>query len=154
MPVSTTSTLPAGFDGHSQAAAIRVSPSGNWVFVSNRGVASDSVAVVRFDVDEGKLELAGLQSTYGRKPRELVFAGAGSRVIVANQDDDSLIVFAFDDSSGAHEQLSVNPVPTPVCVRGRIKQERQRQNDGEHQGKAGRRVGAGHRYKPSARFCV
>jgi 6-phosphogluconolactonase len=117
VPVSTTSTLPAGFDGHSQAAAIRVSPSGNWVLVSNRGVASDSVAVVRFDADEGTLELASLQSTYGREPRELVFAGAGSRVIVANQDDDSIIVFAFDDSSGAHEQLSVNPVPTPVCVR-------------------------------------
>ena len=71
VPVSTTSTLPAGFDGHSQAAAIRVSPSGNWVLVSNRGVASDSVAVVRFDVDEGTLELAGLQSTYGREAASL-----------------------------------------------------------------------------------
>jgi 6-phosphogluconolactonase len=117
VPVSTTSTLPGGFDGHSQAAAIRVSPSGDWVLVSNRGVASDSVAVVRFDVKDGTLELASLQSTHGREPRELVFAAGGSRVIVANQDDDSIIVFGFDDKTGAHEQLSINPVPTPVCLR-------------------------------------
>jgi 6-phosphogluconolactonase (cycloisomerase 2 family) len=86
------------------------------VLVSNRGVASDSVAVVHFDSGNGALELASLQSTYGREPRELVFAAGGSRVIVANQDDDSIIVFAFDETSGTHEQLSVNPVPTPVCV--------------------------------------
>ena len=116
VPISTSSTLPVGFDGHSQAAALRVSPSGNWVLVSNRGVASDSVAVLRFDASDGTLELASQQSTYGREPRELVFAAGGSRVIVANQDADSIIVFAFDETSGTHEQLSVNPVPTPVCL--------------------------------------
>ena len=36
VPTSTVSTLPEGFRAHSQAAAVRVSPSGRWVLVSNR----------------------------------------------------------------------------------------------------------------------
>ena len=84
--------------------------------MSNRGVASDSVAVLRFDASDGTLELASQQSTYGREPRSWCSPPAETACIVANQDDDSIIVFAFDETSGTHEQLSVNAVPTPVCL--------------------------------------
>jgi 6-phosphogluconolactonase len=117
VPTGLARTLPEGFEGHSQAAALRVSPSGDWVLVSNRGVESDSVAVLRFSQADGTVELATVQSTGGREPRELVFAAEGRRVIVANQDDDSLIVFGFDNAAGQLEQLSTAPVPTPVCLR-------------------------------------
>jgi 6-phosphogluconolactonase len=113
----TVSTLPKGFSAHSQAAAIRVSPSGRWVLVSNRGAESDSVAVVRFKVADGSLELAHVHPTSGREPRDLVFTDDGSGVIVANQDTDSIVVFAFDDATGRLELLSKTTVPTPVCLR-------------------------------------
>ena len=117
VPTSTVSTLPEGFSAHSQAAAVRVSPSGRWVLVSNRGAGSDSVAVVRFEEADGSLELAHMHPTSGREPRELIFAGDGTRVIVANQDTDSLVVFAFDDATGRLQDLSLTSVPTPVCLR-------------------------------------
>lgn len=117
VPTSKVSTLPEAFGAHSQAAAIRVSPSGQWVLVSNRGAESDSVAVVHFDEAEGSLRPAQMQSTSGREPRELIFTSGGNRVLVANQDSDSIVVFAFDDATGRLEPLSKTTVPTPVCLR-------------------------------------
>lgn len=117
VPTNTISTLPEGFSAHSQAAAVRVSPSGRWVLVSNRGAESDSVAVVHFDVADGSLGLAHMQSTSGREPRDLIITSGGTRVLVANQDTDSVVVFAFDDTTGGLEFLSKTTVPTPVCLR-------------------------------------
>ncbi len=114
---STVSTLPKGFSAHSQAAAVRVSPAGRWALVSNRGAESDSVAVVSFDEANGSLELVHMHPTSGREPRELIFIGDGRRVVVANQDTDSLVVFAFDDATGRLQDLSLTSVPTPVCLR-------------------------------------
>jgi 6-phosphogluconolactonase len=117
VPTSTVSSLPEGFRAHSQAAAIRVSPSGRWVLVTNRGVDSDSVAVVGFEQGDGSLNLAHMHPTGGREPRELIFTDGGSRVVVANQDTDSIVVFGFDDATGRLELISQTTVPTPVCLR-------------------------------------
>jgi 6-phosphogluconolactonase len=117
VPTGRVSTLPKGFSAHSQAAAIRVSPSGRWALVSNRGAESDSVAVVSFDEADGSLELVHMHPTSGREPRDLMFTANGSRVVVANQGTDSLVVFAFEDATGRLEDLSQTTVPTPVCLR-------------------------------------
>lgn len=111
------STLPEGFDGHSQAAAIRVSPSGRTVLVSNRGAGSDTIALFRFDVHKGTLELAGLAPTHGREPREFVFSTDGRFVIVASQASDALVVMEFNDDGPQLRYRSSTRLPTPVCLR-------------------------------------
>jgi 6-phosphogluconolactonase len=111
------STLPEGFRGHSQAAAIRVSPSGRNVLVSNRGVDSDTIALFRFDADKGTLELAELAPTEGREPREFIFSTDGRFVIVASQDSNALIVMEFNEEAPRLRYLSSTPLPTPVCLR-------------------------------------
>ncbi len=111
------STLPQGFDGHSQAAAIRVSPSGRSVLVSNRGVDSDTIAVFRFDADKGTLDLAQLVPAQGREPRDFIVTADGRFVIVASQDSDALAVMEFDEDGPGLRYLSSTPVPTPVCLR-------------------------------------
>lgn len=111
------STLPAGFRGHSQAAAIRVSPSGRSVLVSNRGMDSDTIALFRFDVERGKLELADLAPAGGREPREFIFASDGRFVLVADQDTDALVVMEFSEEVPQLRYLSSTPLPTPVCLR-------------------------------------
>ena len=75
------------------------------------------MAVVSFDEANGSLELVHMHPTSGREPRELIFIGDGRRVVVANQDTDSLVVFAFDDATGRLQDLSLTSVPTPVCLR-------------------------------------
>ena len=111
------STLPKGFHGHSQAAAIRVSPSGRHVLVSNRGVDSDTIALFRFHVDKGTLELAELTPTEGREPREFIFSTDGRFVIVASQDSNALVVMEFNEEAPRLRYLSSTPLPTPVCLR-------------------------------------
>jgi 6-phosphogluconolactonase len=117
VPADTASTLPEGFQGHSQAAAIRVSPSGRSVLVSNRGTDSDTIALFRFDADKGTLGPAGFASTQGREPREFIFSTDGRFVIVASQDSDTLVVMEFDEDMPRLRYRSSTPVPTPVCLR-------------------------------------
>jgi 6-phosphogluconolactonase len=114
--INVASTLPAGFAEHSQAAAIRVSPSGRTVLVSNRGEASDTIALFRFDPDQGSLELLESVPSGGREPREFVFSPDGRFVIVADQDSDVLVVMEFSDDEPGLHQISSAPVPTPVCL--------------------------------------
>jgi 6-phosphogluconolactonase len=116
VPTAKASTLPEGFSAHSQAAAVRVSPSGNCVLVSNRGVDSDSIAVFRFGPSDGSLQLTQVEPTAGREPREFVFDPDGDFVVVANQDSHTLVVFAFDEDTYRLEQVTSASVPTPACL--------------------------------------
>jgi 6-phosphogluconolactonase len=110
-------TLPEGFHGHSQAAAIRMSPSGRTALVSNRGADSDTIALFRFDADKGTLSPAGFAPTQGREPREFIFSADGHFVIVASQDSDALVVMQFKEDVPQLRYVSSAPVPTPVCLR-------------------------------------
>jgi 6-phosphogluconolactonase len=110
------STLPEGFSARSHAAAVRVSPSGDCVLVSNRGAESDSIAVFHFGDADGSLALTQVQATAGREPREFVFSPDGRFVVVANQDSHTLVVFAFDEGAFRLEQVTSAAVPTPACL--------------------------------------
>jgi 6-phosphogluconolactonase len=116
VPTAKKSTLPEGFSSHSQAAAVRVSPSGRCVLVSNRGIDSDSIAVFRFGPPDGSLELTQVEPTAGREPREFVFDPDGRFVVVANQDSHTLVVFSFDEDVYRLQQVTSAAVPTPACL--------------------------------------
>ena len=117
LTTDVASTLAAGFGGHSQAAAIRISPSGRSVLVSNRGAATDTIALFRFDVDKGTFDLAELAPTQGREPRDFIFSPDGRFVIVASQDSDALVVMEFDEDGPGLRFVASTSVPTPVCLR-------------------------------------
>jgi 6-phosphogluconolactonase len=112
--VGLVSTLPAGEERPSLAAAIRVTPSGRHVLVSNRG--HDSIAVYRFDPDRPGLELLGHTATPGTVPRDLLVIPGGRHVIVACQDSDLVASYPFDDRDGGLGEPACVTVPTPVCL--------------------------------------
>ena len=64
--LQTLSTLPKGFKGQNDAAEIAVSPSGKFVYASNRG--DDSIAVFAIGAD-GSLTLVERTPTQGKTPR-------------------------------------------------------------------------------------
>lgn len=109
-------TLPTGPGSSSYAAAIRVSPSGRSVVVSNRGADGGSVAVLRFDAGDGSLELLNVEPTGGDAPRDLVLTDEGRFVVVANQDSDNVVAFRLDEEAGGLEKVSEVPVPSPACL--------------------------------------
>lgn len=111
----TKSTLPAGFTGHNQTSEVRVSVSGNFVYVSNRGL--DSIAIFSFDVDSGTLELKAVEPSRGHEPRDFIQTPDGSFLLVANQDSDNIVTFAVDEDAPSLTYVSTATAPTPVCLR-------------------------------------
>jgi 6-phosphogluconolactonase len=111
---SRVSTRAAGAAGPNLAAAVRVTPSGRHVLVSNRG--DDSLAVYRFDAGTARLSLLGHAAAPGACPRDLVVTPAGRHVLVACQDGAVIASYPFDDARGVLGAPVSTPVPTPVCL--------------------------------------
>ena len=99
--LNTVSTLPE-FTGETTAAAIRVHPSGRFLYASNRG--HDSIAVFAFD--EAAARLTPLQHVpTGRQdlPETLRSTPTASLLVAANQQTNTLLSYRLDAGSGKLE---------------------------------------------------
>ncbi len=113
--VQTLGTLPVDFEGANTTAEIRVHPSGNYVYASNRG--HDSIAVFRVDPATGRLSAIGHTSTEGKTPRNFNLDPAGRFLVAANQNSDTVVVLAIDPSDGTLRSTGHHiALPMPVCV--------------------------------------
>jgi 6-phosphogluconolactonase len=112
--LQTLSTLPPGFQGQNSCAEVKVSPSGKFLYASNRG--HDSISIFSVNTGTGRLAAMGHELTRGRTPRGFIIDPTGSLLLVANQDTGSVVSFHIDSRSGSltptgHEAQ----VPAPVC---------------------------------------
>ena len=115
-PLQDISTLPPDFRGNRSTAEIMVHPSGNFLYVSNRGDAN-SIARFRIDPADGRLTMLGTTPTGGKTPRGFGVDPGGNFLLAANQDSDNVVVFRIDPDSGDLAATGVDvKVPTPVCV--------------------------------------
>lgn len=109
--LDTVTTLPHDVAGNS-TAEIRVHPTGQFVYVSNRG--HNSVALFKVKED-GTLTPQGHFSTEGKTPRN--FNLFGKYLLAANQDSDDVFVFSIDETSGKLSPTGSSiKVSMPVCV--------------------------------------
>ena len=109
-------TLPADFEGESTCADVQVTPSGRFLYASNRG--HDSLVIYRIGQRTGRLTYVGHQSTQGRTPRQFEIDPTGRFLLVGNQDADTIVSFRIDPRAGTLEPTGqVLQVPTPVCVK-------------------------------------
>jgi 6-phosphogluconolactonase len=114
--IQTLSTLPENFEGASTCAEVQISPSGKFLYGSNRG--HETIVTYAIDQRDGTLTCIGHESTRGKTPRNFVVDPAGEFLLVANQDTNNIVIFRLDPTSGklsatGHE----TDVPTPVCVK-------------------------------------
>lgn len=114
-PLQRISTLPADFTGTNSGAAVRVAPSGRFVYGSNRG--HDSIAIFAVE-PAGTLTSVDHVSTQGRNPRDFNIDPSGSLLLAANQDSDTVVAFHVDQQTGKLTPAGqVAEVMTPVCVK-------------------------------------
>jgi len=114
--IQTLSTLPQGFEGASTCAAVQISPSGQFLYGSNRG--HDSIVIYAIDQQNGTLTCIGHESTQGKTPRNFVVDPAGEFLLAANQDTDNVVAFRINPDSGELTATGHSvQVPTPVCVK-------------------------------------
>ncbi len=114
--IETVSTLPSDFSGMSYCADVHVSPSGKFLYGSNRG--HDSIVVFEIDRRTGKLKLIEHVSTEGKWPRNFTLDPTGTFLLVANQRSDNIVTFSVDSHTGRLKLTdNVEEIPSPVCLK-------------------------------------
>ena len=121
----TVSTLPAKFQGagddsKSTCAALRIHPSGRWIYCSNR-VVSDQGLLSHFKIDQstGVATLESVTPTCGVTPRDFNFAFHGSLMLIANQDSDNIVSFQVNSKTGCLSFTGAKvktATPVSLCV--------------------------------------
>ncbi|SFE05486.1 6-phosphogluconolactonase [Paenibacillus catalpae] len=115
-PVQTVSALPEGFSGYNDAADIHLSPSGRYLYSSNRG--HNSIAVFAVDQADGSLTLIQNASCEGDAPRNFLVLPGGSQLLVANQKTGNIVLFTVNQETGLiQSEGTILEVPSPVCIR-------------------------------------
>lgn len=80
-------------------AAIRLHPTGKWLYVSVRG--ADKIVVFRMDAD-GLLSFQSEIGSGGKIPRDFNLTPDGKLLLSANQDSDNVWVYRIDDDGSLY----------------------------------------------------
>ena len=113
--IQTVSSLPDYFDGPNTAAEISTTPSGKFLFASNRG--NETVVLFSIDKEKGTLTWIEEQNTGGKKPRQFGIQPSGKHLVIANQDSDTLLVCRIDADNGRLKPSGVfADCPSPACA--------------------------------------
>jgi len=109
------STLPEGTTGERLSTAqIMVEPSGNYVYVSNRG--HNTIAIFSINQETGRLTAVGHASTEGETPRNFNIDPSGTFLYAANQNSNTIVQFRIDHETGRLQATgNVTQVGAPVC---------------------------------------
>ena len=112
--IDSLKTIPADWNTHNGAAAIRISNDGNFVYVSNRG--HDSIAVFQVQTNH-TLKLIQLISTEGEFPRDFALNADNNFLVVANQNTDNASLYERSPKDGKLTLLQTDALlPEGVCV--------------------------------------
>jgi len=113
--LGAVSTLPSGGHPGNSCSAIAVHPSGQHIFVGNRG--HDSVARFVLETQTGLPTLLGTTPAGGHIPRDLALDPSGTLLAVANQESDRVSLFRYEPQSGGLEPLDASiDVGSPTVV--------------------------------------
>jgi 6-phosphogluconolactonase len=112
--VQTLSTLPEPVKGNSTAECI-LSPSGKFVYVSNRG--HNSIAVFKVGEDR-KLTAVGHITGDIKTPRNFNIDPSGKWMLIASQDGKKVGVWELDEKTGLGKETNNKvEISNPVCVK-------------------------------------
>ena len=122
---STLSTLRkedarAGDDTKTAAAAIRVHPTGKFLYCSNRTFAGDGVGLIalyRIRDEDGLLDFVDTFSSLGKTPRDILISPDGCTMFVANQDSGNVAILSIDIDDGRLSPLGQQfRTGSPCCL--------------------------------------
>jgi len=113
--LDSCSTLPEGWNGLNQDAAIRFSPDGKRVIVSNRGY--DSLTVFDYDLDTGKLTFKARSVLPGSWPRDFLFIPGTDFAVVTMERSGTLLTVRYDAETGVFTPVdTLHGLHRPVAV--------------------------------------
>lgn len=109
-------TILADTVGAKGSADIHVSPSGKFLYASNR-LEEDGIAIFAIDKEDGTLTKVGYQLT-AKHPRNFAITPNGKFLLVAGRDDNVVEVYSIDSKTGlltnTHQNIAIDK---PVCIK-------------------------------------
>jgi len=113
--LDSVSTLPADWKGLNQDAAIRFTPDGKRVVVSNRGY--DSLTVFDYDLESGKLTFKARSVLPGSWPRDFLFIPGTDFAVVTMERSGTLLTVRYDATTGVFTPIdSLHGIYRPIVV--------------------------------------
>ncbi len=111
--LNTVNALPDDFKGENKSADIHYSSDVQFLYASNRG--PDNIAI--FKTESFKPEIIEWENNNIKTPRNFTIDPSGKYILVANQDDNSIVVFKIDRKTGKLKFTGnkIN-VSLPVCL--------------------------------------
>jgi 6-phosphogluconolactonase (cycloisomerase 2 family) len=114
-PFQRVPTTPTRYVGDNTGAEIAITPSGRFVYASNRG--HDSIAIFAVDASNGTLEPVGWESTQGRKPRFFGPDSDWTHLYAANENSHTIVEFDVDHDCGKLTPTGqIIETGSPACV--------------------------------------
>jgi len=108
-------TTPTSYVGDNTGAEIAITPSGKFVYASNRG--HDSLAIFAVDAAAGTLSAIGWESVQGRKPRFFGPDPDWSHLYAANENSHTIVEFTVDHDTGKLTPTGqVIETGSPACI--------------------------------------
>jgi 6-phosphogluconolactonase len=89
----------SSFHGPFFSSDLHISPDGRFLYAANRGT-ENNLAIFSIHPKTGKLKLVGIQSTFGKTPRNFAIEPSGKYVLVGNQDSGTVVVFQRNENTG------------------------------------------------------
>jgi 6-phosphogluconolactonase len=115
-PITTIPILRRDYAGSTNTSAeVVVSRSGLFVYGSNRG--DDSLVVLSFDSDTGKLEFVQRMTEGIKVPRNYAIDPSGKWLVCANLTANTATVYGVDPQTGRLVFSGTIAVPEAMCVR-------------------------------------
>jgi 6-phosphogluconolactonase len=114
-PFQRVPTLPTDFVDDNMAAEIAITPSGKFLYASNRG--HDSIVIYSVDEASGRIATVGWEPVRGKKPRFFALDPAAEHLYAANEDSHAIIEFRVDPATGKLEATGlVVETGSPTCI--------------------------------------
>jgi 6-phosphogluconolactonase len=101
--LQTVSTIPDSFTGANSGAEIAINAAGTRVYASNRG--QDTIALLAVDPVSFTLSAMEYAPSAVKKPRGFAFDPAGTNLVVAGQDSNTIMVFRVHPRTGQLQPL-------------------------------------------------
>ena len=112
----TESLLPKDFIGENTSSDIRLTPSGEFLYSTNRG--HDSIVGYKVNQSTGILSYVGHTPANGKTPRNFAIDTDGKLLISANQDSNTIVTFWIDAQTGHLGPTGYSAeVYTPACIK-------------------------------------
>lgn len=109
--LSETNSTPSAFNGSASSAAIKISPDGNFLYVTHRG-ALNSITIYKIG-ENAQIDFVDRISTGGEEPRDFAIDPLGNFLLIGHEKTNNIVVFKRDKTSG---KLTETGNITDICA--------------------------------------